>query len=59
MKKNKNFEVEVKVTSYGNTILSIRRNGYQWSSIDIQDPKHEISFIIKALEDYKKLIQEK
>ena len=61
MGKNKNFKVEVKVTSYGNTILSIRHNRYQFHSININDPKHEIPVIVNALADYylKELYNEK
>jgi len=60
MGKNKNFEVGVKLSSYNSApYLFIRRKGYQWGRINIDDPKHEIPVIIKTLEDYyKKLIQE-
>jgi len=60
MSKNKNFEVGVKLSSYNFVpCLFIRRKGYQWGSINIDDPKNEIPVIIKTLEDYyKKLIQE-
>jgi len=43
------FKAECKY-SHKDLYLSITHNGYQWTSIAIKNPEHEIPLIIKALE---------
>ena len=45
---NKNYEAKCKM-DHGELFLSITHNGYQWISISIKDPGHEIPLIIDAL----------
>ena len=48
----KKFQVECK-KDHDELYLSVTHNGYQWSSIRIDDPKYEIPLIIKALKEVK------
>lgn len=48
---NKKFEVKIK-EEFGRPALSVTNNGYQWTSIIIQDAEYEIPLIIKALQRY-------
>ena len=43
------FKVECKY-DHKDLYLSITHNGYQWTSIPIKDPEHEIPLIIDALQ---------
>ena len=42
---------------FGKYNLCVTHNGYQWSSIRIDEPAFEIPRIIKVLKDFKKLTQ--
>ena len=45
-----NNEYAVKISiDFGQLYLSVTHNGYQWSSISIKEPEHEIPKIIEAL----------
>ena len=47
-----NNEYAVKISmDFGNLYLSVTHNGYQWSSISIKEPEHEIPKIIEALSE--------
>ena len=45
------FKVECKY-DHKYLYLSVTHNEYQWTSIAIKNPKHEIPLIIKALENH-------
>ena len=45
------FAVEITV-DHKMPYLSITHNGYQWTSIRIEKPRHEIPLIVKALQDF-------
>jgi len=45
---NKFFDVKIE-EEFGRQNLSVTHNGYQWSSIRIDDPDYEIPRIVKAL----------
>ena len=47
---NKKYKVEVTVEDKNDTYLSITRNSFLWSSLNIKDPVAEIPFIIAALQ---------
>ena len=52
MNKSK-FKVEVK-EEHHSVYLSVTHNGYQWTSIEIKNPRHEIPLIFEALWNYRK-----
>ena len=45
---NKNFNVKLE-EEFGKYNLSVTHNGYQWTSLRINDPDREIPLIVKAL----------
>ncbi len=45
---NKNYKAECKKDHHG-WYLSVTHNGYQWASINIKDPDHEVPLLLKAL----------
>ena len=49
---DKKYKVEVTVENKNDTYLSITRNGFSWSSLNIKDPVAEIPFIIAALQHH-------
>lgn len=44
------FEVKIEVTQYGDTYLSITRDGSKWTSLLLCHPEEEIPQIIEAFE---------